>query len=71
MDKEQIKSVIESILFTMGEAVELERIAKALEMDSREVKTLLDEMIAEHDDRRSGIRIIEIDGSYQMCTPNT
>ena len=69
MDKEQIKSVIESILFTMGEAVELERIAKALEMDSREVKTLLDEMIAEHDDRRSGIRIIEIDGSYQMCTP--
>jgi len=69
LDKEQIKSVIESILFTMGEAVELERIAKALEMDSREVKTLLDELIAEHDDRRSGIRIIEIDGSYQMCTP--
>ena len=69
MDKEQIKSVIESILFTMGEAVELDRIAKALEMDSREVKTLLDELIAEHDDRRSGIRIIEIDGSYQMCTP--
>jgi len=69
LDKEQIKSVIESILFTMGEAVELDRIAKALEMDSREVKTLLDELIAEHDDRRSGIRIIEIDGSYQMCTP--
>ena len=69
MDKEQIKSVIESILFTMGEAVELDRIAKALEMDSSEVKTLLDELIDEHNDRKSGIRIIEIDGSYQMCTP--
>ena len=69
MDKEQIKSVIESILFTMGEAVELDRIAKALEMDSSEVKMLLDELIDEHNDRKSGIRIIEIDGSYQMCTP--
>ena len=53
----------------MGEAVELDRIAKALEMDSSEVKTLLDELIDEHNDRKSGIRIIEIDGSYQMCTP--
>ena len=69
MDKQQIKSIIESILFTMGEAVELDRIAKALEMDSREVKPFLDELILEHDEQKSGIRIIEIDGSYQMCTP--
>ena len=69
MEKEQIKSIIESILFTMGEAVELSRISAALEMDKKEVRAVIGEMIREYEEQKRGIRIIELEDSYQMCTP--
>ena len=69
MKREQVKSIIESILFTMGEAVELERIAAALEMEKKDVKEIIAVMIRECEEESRGLRIIEIDGSYQMCTP--
>ena len=50
------KAAIEAILFTMGESVELGRIADAIQLNEKETKKLLDELIKEY---RS---------SYQMCT---
>ena len=64
----QYKNIIESILFTMGDSVELEKIADALEIDKKKAKTLIDEMTAEYDESERGIRIKELDGSYQMYT---
>ncbi|MCF0229528.1 MAG: SMC-Scp complex subunit ScpB [Parasporobacterium sp.] len=64
----KIKSIIESILFTMGEAVEADRLAEVLETDKKHVKKIMDEMISEYSGQDRGMRIIEIDGSYQMCT---
>ena len=63
------KAAIEAILFTMGESVELGRIADAIQLNEKETKKLLDELIKEY--RRSsniGMNIIELDGAYQMCT---
>ena len=34
------KAVIESILFTMGDSVELSKLAEVLEMDKKEVKDI-------------------------------
>ena len=47
------EAVIESILFTMGDSVELSKLAEVLELDKKEVKD---------------ITITELDGAYQMCT---
>ena len=52
MNREEIKSVIESILFTMGDLVEPSRIAAALELPEKEVTAVLSEL-ADHRDRRS------------------
>lgn len=68
MEKEQIRSVIEAILFTMGDSVELERLAAVLEIDKKQMKSVMDEMIRDAEEQHRGIRILEIDGSYQMCT---
>ena len=68
MQKEQIKSIIESILFTMGESVELERLSAVVETNKKDVKAIIDEMMLEYEQTNRGIRIIEIDGAYQMCT---
>ena len=42
------KAAIEAILFTMGESVELGRIADAIQLNEKETKKLLDELIKEY-----------------------
>ena len=68
MDNQNYKAIIESILFTMGESVELSKIVAAIELDKNETKRLLDELIKDYESADRGIAIMELDGSYQMCT---
>lgn len=68
MDNQNYKAVIESILFTMGESVELSKIADAIELDKNETRQLLDELMNDYASAERGIAIMELDGSYQMCT---
>ncbi len=68
MEDRDYKAVIEAILFTMGESVELEKIADALELDKNKTKKLIEEMQEELNTSKRGVTIMELDGSYQMCT---
>lgn len=68
MEKKNYEAIIEAILFTMGKSVELEKIADALELDKEETKKLLDGMIERCNKKNRGIKIIELNGCYQMCT---
>ena len=68
MDRNKMESVIEGILFTFGEAVEPSRIAKALEVETKEVVDLIKDMQKRYEEEERGIRILELDGAYQMCT---
>lgn len=63
------KAIIEAILFTMGESVELDKIASAIELDKKETKKLIEELQKEYRNSQNiGMNIIELDGAYQMCT---
>ena len=68
MDTKKMKAVIEAILFTLGDSVEIARLCQALETDKKTVRTLVGELKEEYEARGSGIKIIEIEDSYQMCT---
>lgn len=68
MKEKNYRAIIEAILFTMGESVELDKIAEAIELDKKETKKILEEMIEEWNSSDRGITIIELDGAYQMCT---
>lgn len=62
------KAQIEAILFTMGESVEIAKIANALEIKPGQVKKIVKEMQSELDSNDRGIKIIELEGAYQMCS---
>ena len=63
------KAIIEAILFTMGESVELEKISSAIDLDRKQTKKIIEELQKEYEDSDDiGMSIIELDGSYQMCT---
>lgn len=68
MENKNYEAIIEAILFTMGESVELEKIADAIELDKKETKAIIERMMARYADDSIGMQIIELDGSYQMCT---
>lgn len=60
---------IEAILFTIGDAVEVERIAEACEHDVDTVRKVIHSMMDMYNsDPGHGIQIIELDGSFQFCT---
>lgn len=62
------EAVIESILFTMGDSVELSKLAEVLELDKKEVKDIIEQMQKNYEAEDLGITITELDGAYQMCT---
>jgi len=68
VEREQAKSAIEAVLFTMGGAVELKLLAAAVELETDEAKELVEELAADYDTQMRGMKIIELDGNYQMCT---
>ncbi|MBR6406500.1 MAG: SMC-Scp complex subunit ScpB [Lachnospiraceae bacterium] len=68
MTREQQKEAVLAVLFAMGKAVERAKLAYALEITDEETEELLREIMTEQDERESGLRIIRLEDSYQLCT---
>lgn len=68
MEIQELEAQIEAILFTMGEAVEAERIAQALGHDVDTVRRVARNMMDRYHAEDRGIQIIELNDSYQMST---
>ena len=68
MEISRLEGIIEAILFTMGDSVELSRIAAAAGHDEETTRRVIRNMMDRYDEEDRGVRIIELDGSFQMCT---
>lgn len=64
----ETEAAIEAILFAMGDAVEAERIAVAIGQDADATVRIIRGMMERYGSEGRGIRIIELDGSFQMCS---
>lgn len=64
----ELEAVVESLLFISGEAVPLTAIAQTIEMDKATAKAIIHTLADKYEEERRGIRIVELNGSYQMCT---
>ncbi len=68
MNIEQTEAAIEAILFAMGESVEAEKIAAAIEHDVDTTIKIVHNMMDKYEASDRGIRIIELENSFQLCT---
>ena len=68
MEIKRLESIIEAILFTMGDSVEIETIAAAIEHDVETTKRIIHNMMDRYEDQERGVKIIELENSFQMCT---
>lgn len=63
-----MEAALEAILFAVGDSVELEKLAKALELEPAETEDILHGMMEHYQEEDRGIRLIELDGAFQLCT---
>lgn len=66
--KSDMKSAIESMLFVSGEPLALRELSNNLELKEKNVEEILSEMANEYEDKSRGIRLISINGAYQLVT---
>lgn len=69
MAENNLKSVIEALLFVSERPLALETIRNVLDnLDTSEIRKLLEEIAAEYEKDNRGIRVIEIAGGFQMIS---
>ena len=70
MERADLKSIVESLLFVADGPLTLQRLEEVVEGSSRdEVRSVLQELQAELDRERRGVRLVEIASGYQLRTP--
>jgi segregation and condensation protein B len=68
MDRTKAEAVIESVLFTMGESVEISRLAELIEENVKTTKSILKSMEERYQREDRGIMLTWLDDSVQLCT---
>ncbi|MGN1159673.1 MAG: SMC-Scp complex subunit ScpB [Lachnospiraceae bacterium] len=68
MERAKAEQVLEAVLFTMGESVELSKLAEVIEEDKNTTREILYRMKEKYQEQNRGVDIIELDGSFQMCS---
>ena len=66
-EKEQ-EAIIEAVLFTMGNSVELRQLAAAIGQDQDVARRAVERLIKRYRSSKSGMEITQLEDSYQMCT---
>ena len=68
MELEKLEATIEAVLFAMGNAVSVEKIATAIGHDTETTRKLVHQMMDRYNQREGGLEIIELDDAFQLCT---
>lgn len=68
MKLDKIEATIEAVLFTMGNSVEVDKLAVAIDQDAETTKKIVHNMMDKYETEGRGIKIIEVENSFQLCT---
>ncbi len=68
MDNARAEAVLEAVLFTMGDSVEVSRLANVIEEDVKTTNAILDKMAERYRREDRGIALTRLDNAVQLCT---
>jgi segregation and condensation protein B len=72
MERDEIKSVLESLLFVADGPQSVQRLGEVLDQADREtIQSLLRELQNDFEGQNRGIRLVEVAGGYQLRTPKS
>ena len=67
---EELAASVEAVLFATGDSVELQTLEQALRMEPSTLKDRMQDVMKLYNESLRGIRMVELDGAYQLCTRN-
>lgn len=68
MEISTMESIIESLIFSYGDALPLDKICEILELDRKTARNLIKNMMDNYNKSNRGIIIRELNDKYQMCS---
>lgn len=68
MELLKLEAAIEAILFALGDAVELKKIALAINHDEETTRKIIHNLMDKYAGKDRGIEIVEFEDSFQLCT---
>ncbi len=68
LELEKIEAAVEAVLFAMGDAVSVDKLAAAIGHDTETTRKLVHQMMDRYNSREGGLEIIELEDSFQLCT---
>lgn len=64
---EEVKNIIEAILFALGRSVEVSELADTLEMDKKDIEKAI-ELLKEEYSKKRGISLIYVNSGYELVS---
>ncbi len=68
MERTKAEAVLEAVLFTMGDTVEIGRLADVIGEDIKTTREILQEMAQRYESEERGITLTQFDNAVQLCT---
>ena len=68
MERKEIESAVEAILFASGEPIQIKRLCTALELARPAVERALKDLSGRYAFDRRGIRLVQMDDCWQLCS---
>lgn len=68
MDRKEIESAAEGILFASGEPIHIERICIALDIDRSAAERVLQNLMDHYAYDRRGVRLLHVEDTWQLCS---
>ena len=70
MKREEIKYIIEAVLFAYGDPVSIKDLNNIInsELSAKEIEIMMNALIDEYRENDRGIQILKLEDRYQMCT---
>lgn len=62
------EAIVEAVLFTMGNSVELRQLAVAIDQSENIAKQVVENLKRRYAQENRGMQILELEHAYQMCT---
>ena len=66
--KSDWEAIVEAVLFTMGNSVELRQLAAAIDQSENVARRVVTSLQKRYQKENRGMQIIELENAYQMCT---
>jgi len=69
MERDELRSIIESLLFVSEGPLTIQRLGEVMDgVEKDDIRATLDELQAELENARRGVRLVEVAGGYQLRT---